>query len=191
MYSSDAQMDNTALVPKFHLESKRHHTHSTIPRQPNSTTGSRETTSITPEDAHTSTPNKLTTKNIMNASLCKSTFKKYLTYQNQWKKYCAKISVRTATPTLEFLSSFIELFNKRASHRILVSAKYSVAHVLFMEYQYLTHHYSVEKVFKEVCNVKPPLPKLSFVQDEQIMFNHLMQLGDNVQLLDKHLLQEL
>ena len=59
-----------------------------------------------------------------------------------------------------------------------------------MEYQHLNHHWSVEKFFKGVFNLRPPLPKLSFVWDVQIMLKHFMQLGDNMQLSDKHLSQK-
>lgn len=55
-----------------------------------------------------------------------------------------------------------------------------------MEYHYLTRHRSVEKLFEEVFSEKKPLLNLSFVQDLEIMFNHFMQLGDNVQLSDKN-----
>ena len=39
------------------LMKKANHDHTTITRRPNSTTGSRETTSATPRDAHTATRN--------------------------------------------------------------------------------------------------------------------------------------
>ena len=65
-----------------------------------------------------------------------------------------------------------------------------MAPVLDMEYQHFTHHWSAEKFFKGVYNLRPLLPKRSFVWDVEIMFDHFMQLGDNVKLLDKHLSQK-
>ena len=69
-------MDNKTLVRKSHEESKKYHNHTTITRRPNSATGSRETTFVTPKDARTTTLNKLTTRVFIKNSLRKSTFTK-------------------------------------------------------------------------------------------------------------------
>ena len=66
--------------PNFIKKVKKHHFHTTITRQPNSTTKFRVITSITlKKDNHTSTPHKLTTRDVINASLRNSTCKKSLT----------------------------------------------------------------------------------------------------------------
>ena len=39
--------------------------------------------------------------------------------------------------------------------------------------------------------MRPPLPKLSFVWDMQIMFEYFRSLGDNRKITDKHLSQKL
>lgn len=76
MYSGYARMENTTLIPKSHKESKKYHNYTTITRQPNSTTRSKKTISITPKDADKATPNKLSTRVFINASMRKSTFTK-------------------------------------------------------------------------------------------------------------------
>ena len=80
-----------------------------------------------------------TTNDIINASLRKSTFKKYLTYQHQQKKYCTKISVRNAIPTLDqFLFFFTEFFKKGSSYSVLVSAKSSAKKHMFFTQSIIT-----------------------------------------------------
>ena len=60
-----------------------------------------------------------------------------------------------------------------------------------MKYQQIPQHPSVLKYFKASFNLRPPLPKLSFVWDVQIMFEYFRNLGDNSQISDKHLSQKL
>ena len=70
MYSGDAQIDNTDSVPKSYQESGK-----LIEPSPDSLTQPQDpekTISITPKDAHTRTPSRLTTN-----SLRKSTCKKF------------------------------------------------------------------------------------------------------------------
>lgn len=62
-----------------------------------------------------------------------------------------------------------------------------MAYALNMDYQHLTHHWSLEKFFKGLLNLRPPFPKFSFDWDVQIMFDHFIQIGDNLQLSDKQL----
>ena len=72
-----------------------------------------------------------------------------------------------------------------------MSANSAVAHVLKMKYQHICQHPSVIKHFKGSFNLRPPLPKISFVWDVQIMFEYFRSLGDNRQISDKHLSQKL
>ena len=60
-----------------------------------------------------------------------------------------------------------------------------------MKYQHISQHPSVIKYFKGSFTLKPPLPKISFVWDVQIMFEYFRSLGDNRQISDKHLSQKL
>ena len=60
-----------------------------------------------------------------------------------------------------------------------------------MKHQHIPQHLSVIKYFKGSFNLRPPLPKLSFVWDVQIMFEYFRSLGDNRQITDKHLSQRL
>lgn len=62
-----------------------------------------------------------------------------------------------------------------------------MAHALDMDYHHLTHHWPLEKFFKGVFNLRPPFPKFSFAWHVQIMFDHFIQIGDNLQLSDKQL----
>ena len=113
-------------------------------------------------------------------------------YQERWKEYCAEKNIVYDSPTVEqFLSFFTELFNQGVSHSVLISAKSAVAHVLKMKYQHISQHPSVIKYFKGSFNLRPPLPKISFVWDVQIMFEYFRSLGDNRQISDKHLSQKL
>ena len=60
-----------------------------------------------------------------------------------------------------------------------------------MKYQHISQHPSVIKNFKGSFNLRPPLPKISFVWDVQIMSEYFRSLGDNRQISDKHLSQKL
>ena len=59
-----------------------------------------------------------------------------------------------------------------------------------MKYQHISQHPSVIKYFKASFNLRPPLPKIYFVWDVQIMFEYFRSLGDNRQISDKHLSQK-
>ena len=60
-----------------------------------------------------------------------------------------------------------------------------------MKYQHIPQHPSVIKYFKGSLNLRPPLPKLSFVWDVQIILEYFRSLGDNCQISEKHLSQKL
>ena len=96
------------------------------------------------------------------------------------EKYCVEKDLIDDSPIVEeFLNFFTELFNQGVSHSVLVSRKIAVAHVLRMKYQHIPQHMSVIKYFKGSFNLKPPLPKLSFVWDVEIMLEYFRNLGDN------------
>ena len=85
-------------------------------------------------------------------------------YQERWKEYCAEKNIVYDSPTVEqFLRFFTELFNQEVSNSVLISAKSAVAHILKMKYQHISQHPSVIKNFKGSFNLRPPLPKISFV----------------------------
>ena len=183
-------MANTTLVPQpLEKSDKKYHT---IRKEFSTTPGSTKSSATTPKASPASTPNRLTMQEIINASLHKSTCQKYLYYQERWKEYCAEKNIVYESPTVEqFLSFCTELFNQGGSHSVLISAKSAVAHVLKMKYQHISQHPSVIKYFKGSFNLRPPLPKISFVWDVQIMFEYFRSLGDNRQISDKHLSQKL
>ena len=185
-------MAHTTLVPQPLEKSDKKYDYHTISKEFATTPGSTKSSPTTPKASSTSTLNRLTTQDIINASLRKSTCQKYLYYQERWKEYCAEKNIVYDSPTVEqFLSFFTELFNQGVSHSVLISAKSAVAHVLKMKYQHISQHPSVIKYFKGSFNLRPPLPKISFVWDVQIMFEYFRSLGDNRQISDKHLSQKL
>ena len=113
-------------------------------------------------------------------------------YQKRWKEYCTEKNIVYDSPTVEqFLSFFTELFNQGVSHSVLISAKSAVAHVLKMKYKHISQHPSVIKYFKGSFNMRPPLPKIYFVWDVQIMFEYFRSLGNNKQISERHLSQKL
>ena len=98
------------------------------------------------------------------------TSQKYLSYQTRWKEYWAEKNIICDSLTVEqFLNFFTELLNQRVSHSVLISTKSAVALILRMKYQHIPQHRSVMKSFAGPFNLRPPLPKLSFVWDVQIM----------------------
>ena len=106
--------------------------------------------------------------------------KQYLYYQERWKEYCTEKNIVYDSPTVEqFLNFFTELFNQRVSHSVLISSKSAVAHALKMKHQHISQHPSVIKYFKGAFNLRPPLPKISFVWDVKIMFECFRSLGNN------------
>ena len=110
--------------------------------------------------------------------------------KNAGKNIVQKKNIAYDNPTVEqFLRFFTELFNQRVSHSVLISAKSAVAHVLKMKYQHISQHLSVIKYFKGSFNLRPPLPKMSFIWDVQIMFEYFRSLGDNRQISDNYLSQ--
>ena len=156
------------------------------------TPGSTKSSPTTPKTLPTSTPDRLTTQDIISASLRKSTCQKYLCYQTCWKEYCAEKNILYDSPTVEqFLSFFNELFNQGVSYSVLTSAKSAAAHVLKMKCQHLSQHSSVIKYFKGSFNLRPSLTQISFVWDVQIMFEYFRSLGDSRQISDKRLSQKL
>ena len=156
------------------------------------TPGSTKSSPTTPKALPTSTPDRLTTQDIISASLRKSTCQKYLCYQTCWKEYCAEKNILYDSPTVEqFLSFFNELFNLGVSYSVLTSAKSAAAHVLKMKCQHLSQHSSVIKYFKGSFNLRLSLTQTSFVWDVQIMFEYFRSLGDSRQISDKRLSQKL
>ena len=134
-------MTHTTLVPQPLEKSDQKYDYHTISKEFATTPGSTESSPTTPKASSTSTLNQLTTQDIINASLCKSTCQKYLYYQERWKEHFTEKSIVCDGPTVEqFLSFFTKLFNQGVSHSVLLSAKSAVAHVLKMKYQYISQH---------------------------------------------------
>ena len=121
-------MTDTILLPQSLEKSDKKHDHNTISKKFGTTPGST-ISSLTPSEASpTSAPDQSTTKDIINASLCKSTCQKCLTYQTRWKEYCAEKNI-IYDSSIVHPKSILHL-NQEVSHSILISPKSAVAHVL-------------------------------------------------------------
>ena len=84
-------MAHTTLVPQTLEKSDEEYDYHTISKELVTTPGSTKSSPTTPKASPTSTPNQLTTQDIINnASLRKSTCQKYLYYQERWKEYCTE-----------------------------------------------------------------------------------------------------
>ena len=106
-------MAHTTLVPQPLEKSDKKYDYHTISKEFATTPGSTKSSPTTPKASSTSTLNRLTTQDIINASLRKSTCQKYLYYQTRWKEYCAQKNIAYDSPTVDqFLSFFNELFNQ-------------------------------------------------------------------------------
>ena len=153
-------MAHTRLVPQPHEKSDEKHDYHTISKKFGTIPGSTKSSPTTPKATPTSTPDRLTTQDIINGSLLKVTCQKYLYYQTRWKEYCVEKNRVYDSPTVDqFLSLSIVLFNLGVSHSVLISAKSAVAHVLKMEYQHISQHASVIKYFKGSFNLRPHCQK--------------------------------
>ena len=93
-------MAHTTLVPQP-LEKRDEKPHHTISKEFGTTPGSTKSSPTTPKASPTSTPNRLTTQDIINASLRKSTCQKHLSYQTRWKEYCAEKNILHDSLTAE------------------------------------------------------------------------------------------
>ena len=153
-------MVHTTSVPQTLEKNDEKYDYHTINKEFGTTLGSTSNSPTTPKASPTSTPNRLTTQDIISASLRKSTCQKYLYYQKRWKEYFTENNIVYDSPTVEqFLSFFTELFNQGVSHSVLISAKSAVAHVLKMKYQHISQHPSVIKYFKGSFNLRPHYQK--------------------------------
>ena len=76
-------MAHTALVPQTYEKSDKTHDYNTISKKFATTPGS-----TTSKASPASAPDQLTTQDIINASLRKSTSQKYSSYQTRWKELC-------------------------------------------------------------------------------------------------------
>ena len=93
-------MAYTTLVPQP-LEKRDEKHHHFISKEFGTTPGSTKSSPTTPKASPTSTPNRLNTQDIINASLRKSTYQKYLYYQERWKEYCAEKDIVYDSPTVQ------------------------------------------------------------------------------------------
>ena len=149
-------MAYTTWVPQHLQKSNKKNDHNAISKKFGTTPGSRKSSSTISKASSTSAPDQLTTQDIINASLRKSTCQKYLSYQTSWKEYCAKKNIIYDSPTVQqFLYFFTELFNQGVSHSVLIPVKSAAVDILRMKYQHIPQHPSVIKYFKVSFNLRP------------------------------------
>ena len=95
------------LVPQPGEKSDKKQGHNMISKNFVTTPGSTKSSSTTSEASPTSAPDRLTTQDIINKLLPKSTCQKYLSYQTRWKDYCAEKNLIYDSATVEqFLNIF-------------------------------------------------------------------------------------
>ena len=94
-------MAHTTLVPQPLEKSDKKYDYHTVSKEFGTTPGSTKSSPTTPKASPTSTPNRLTTQDIINASLRKSTCQKHLPYRTRWKEYCAEKNILHDSRTAE------------------------------------------------------------------------------------------
>ena len=94
-------MAHTTLVPQPLEKSDEKYDYHTISKEFGTTPGSTKSSPTTPKASPTSTPDRLTTQDIINASLRKSTCQKHLPYRTLWKEYCAEKNILHDSRTAE------------------------------------------------------------------------------------------
>ena len=82
-------MAHTTLVPQPLQKNDKKHDYNTINKKFGTTPGFTKSSPTTSKALPTSASDRSTTQDIINASLHKSAFEKYLSYQTRWKEYCA------------------------------------------------------------------------------------------------------
>ena len=148
------------MVPQpLGKKNSKEYANSTISKKFSTTPLFTKSLSTTLKTSPASAFDHLTTQHIINASLRKSACQKYLYYQPRWKEYCAENNITYDSPAV---LQFTELFKQGLSDNALFSAKDALAHILRMTYQHIPKNPSVIKYFKEIFNLRPSLPKLSF-----------------------------
>ena len=89
------------------------------------------------------------------------------------------------------MNFFTYVYNEGVSCSVEIPAKSAIAHVLNVERKYISQHPSVSNYAKDIYNLRLPLPKVPFVWDVEILFDHIKNLGGNKILSGKTLSQNL
>ena len=114
-------MTYATLVSQPLKKSNLKHKHNIISKKFSTTPSSIKNLPTLSKASSASAPDQLTTQDIINASLRKSTFQKCLSYQTRWKEYYAENNIIYYNPVEQFLNFLTELFNQGVSHSVLVS----------------------------------------------------------------------
>ena len=94
-------MAHITMVHQPLEKSNKKHDYNSISKKFDTTPGSAQSLPTTSKASPTSTSDRLTTKDIINASLRKSIYYKYLTYQTCRKDYCGEKNNIYDSPTVE------------------------------------------------------------------------------------------
>jgi len=133
------------------------------------------------------------TARILEASLRVSTRTKYKYAWNGFTKHCIESNVHYNNASIDFiLDYFSKLYNEGKSFSVVNNAKLAISHYLrFPPYRYLSEHPKVNKYFIGLHNLRPPIPKMTFVWDVSIVFRYFLTLKDNKELSQKEISQKL
>lgn len=146
-------------------------------------------TPVSKENATNGCKGNITTDLIIHAARRESTHNKYNCYIKLWDTFSAQFDSITVDHILSFLS---DMFEKGASYSAINSAKCAIAtKVHIPPYPTANKHPVIMTYIKGVFNLRPPVPKLTFVWDVNIIFTYFEKQGNNDKLSDMMLSQKL
>ena len=94
-------MAHITLVPQPLEKSSKKHDYNTISQKLGTTSGFIKSSPTASKASPTSASDQLTTQDIINASLRKSTCQKHLPYRTRWKEYCVEKNILHDSRTAE------------------------------------------------------------------------------------------
>ena len=134
-----------------------------------------------------------TTKNILSASLRTSTSDKYNIYWKQFLQFCSKIGISQSNISIHVILNFLSyLYDNNKSYSLIRTARSAISyHIAIPPYKQLSEHPLMNKFFKGLYNLRPPVRKFGFVWDVRIVFDYFLTQPENHLLDDKLLTQKL
>lgn len=134
-----------------------------------------------------------TSKTIIQASLRYSTKNKYSQYWNQFFSYCNNNKISLNNIKIQHVINFLSInFDNGNSYSHIKSLKSAIGHLVnFPPYTKLGDHPIMKKFMTGLFNLRPPKPKLGFVWDVKIVFDHFKILTENQFLPDNILTYKL
>ena len=129
----------------------------------------------------------------MIAALRDSTRSKYSNYLKKFVVYCEKHSINPTEANANIVVNYLtNLVNVGHKYSTICAAKQGISSIVYLPpYTQLSDHPLISQFMKGVHNLRPPTPKLSYVWDVNVIFEHFRTLENNSQLSDKVLTQKL